>query len=142
MSFVFFGYWSTTKTTIHLMRSERFQSIMCLLGSGGSPYLFHSGVLCRAKSIYSGCTPCTLAAKVLPKGIILANGFAFTGSRGTGSRCQLNRGINPGPLYSSDPFGSVFRRVPSYHRCSQAPDTSASSEGWQVHPVYPVGVIE
>ena len=59
------------------------------------------------KSIYSGCTPCTLAAKVLPKGIIFANGFAFTGSRGTGAHCQLNRGINPGLLYSSDPSGSV-----------------------------------
>ena len=46
------------------------------------------------KSIENGCTPCTLDAKVLPKGIIIANGFAFTGSRGTGSRCQLNRGIN------------------------------------------------
>jgi hypothetical protein len=34
------------------------------------------------KSIYSGCTPCTLAAKVLPKGIIFANGFAFTGAKG------------------------------------------------------------
>ena len=34
------------------------------------------------KSIYSGCTPCTLAAKVLPKGIIFANGFAFTGGQG------------------------------------------------------------
>lgn len=34
------------------------------------------------KSIYSGCTPCTLAAKVLPKVIIFANGFAFTGVKG------------------------------------------------------------
>ena len=57
-------------------------------------YISFRGFMPR-KSIYSGCTPCTLAAKVLPKGIIFANGFAFTGSRGTGSHCQLNRGINP-----------------------------------------------
>lgn len=60
-------------------------------------YISFRGFMPR-KSIYSGCTPCTLAAKVLPKGIIFANGFAFTGSRGTGSHCQLNRGINPGSV--------------------------------------------
>jgi len=46
------------------------------------------------KSIDNGCTPCTLDARVLPKGIISSNSFAFSGSRGTGHRCQLNRGIN------------------------------------------------
>ena len=34
------------------------------------------------KSIDNGCTPCTLDAKVLPKGIIFSNGFAFNGVKG------------------------------------------------------------
>ena len=41
------------------------------------------------------------------KGHRFCQWLRFPGSRGTGSRCQLNRGINPGPLYSAGPSGFI-----------------------------------
>ena len=107
VSFVLSSQWRTTKTTVHLMRSRKVLIDYLFAGIRWITMCISIRGIMPRKSIESGCTPCTLAAKVLPKGIIFANGFAFTGSRGTGSHCQLNRGINPGLLYSPDPSGSV-----------------------------------
>ena len=54
----------------------------------------HHGFMPR-KSIYNGRTPCTLFPEVSPKGIIFPDTSCLKGSRGAGSHCQLNRGINP-----------------------------------------------
>ena len=71
---------------------------MCVR-SGRSHAYFIPGFYAAQSQFTVGVPLVHFMAKVLPKGIIFPNGFAFTGSRGTGSHSQLKRGINPGPLY-------------------------------------------
>ena len=81
-------------------------------------YISFRGFMPR-KSIYSGCTPCTLAAKVLPKGIVFCQRLRFSGVKGY--RVPLS--IEPWNKSRATVFSWAirihkFKKVLSYQICS------------------------